>query len=712
LVGWLARLILVIACAAAGAARAEDATYRPRATDDVLVYRTEAIVVEGEAEAEQTQPITVFEDTPVQREVLSREEVKSRPGTTAADLFRAMPGIRQQQRVQGEESAVSIDGLPPEFTRALVDGSRYQGEGGRVDDFSRIPLADAESVEILRGAQALRYGSEAAGGVVRIETPDPPRDGLRTRFDGGYGNADWIYGTGSAGFGNERAGGWLRFVHDQISGFGGPDDADAVPVSVGPHAERASRDVLGKFRLSPTDSIDLTTRLGWRADDESGLSSEAGVGDRDEHRWLVGQEIAWDVGEATRLEASFNWFRTELTSDVGRPFELVEREPSGRLALEHLLDTGPLSHALTVGFDVFAPTLELTESDGGIAFEDPDGPSEPVDERFALGGVYAVSETYVTEWLQFEGGLRAQFHTSYEPEFLPQIAMLVTPWRADATRMLRLRGSFGLGYRTPSLRDLYQPVAPQLGGAYFLVGNPDLEPEYVQSIRLGFEFVPLEKISLTATAFHNQIEDHIRSLADGSIQTGTELVSPPPLTPEQEQQCRDFGNALSFCNRDPIERPISGPLFRRANLDEVTTRGVETRIRLQPHPRTQFEAAYTYLETEVDSENTSLRELPNEPNHTVDLSAAFELPRIGTRVRAQARWRGEALRERSGTGQFAFVDPEPTNPSWTVDLRIVQPLRSGLELYADLLNVGDERVVDSYVVRGRTLFVGLRGAFD
>jgi hypothetical protein len=42
----------------------------------------------------------------------------------------------------------------------------------------------------------------------------------------------------------------------------------------------------------------------------------------------------------------------------------------------------------------------------------------------------------------------------------------------------------------------------------------------------------------------------------------------------------------------------------------------------------------------------------------------------------------------------------------------VQPLRSGLELYADLLNVGDERVVDSYVVRGRTLFVGLRGAFD
>ena len=711
MVAWLAGLMFVVPFVAAGPVQAENAVPQPRGADDVLVYRTEAIVVEGEAERAR-QPVAVYEDTPVQREVLSREEVMSRPGTTAADLLRTMPGIRQQQRVQGEEAAVSIDGLPPEFTRALVDGSRYQGEGGRVDDFSRIPLADAESVEILRGAQALRYGSEAAGGVVRIETPDPPRDGLRARFEGGYGNADWIYGAGSVGFGNERAGGWLRFVNDQISGFGGPDDADAVLVSVGPQAERVSRDVLGKARFSPSDRLDLTTRFGWRTDDESGLSSEAGVGERDEERWLAGQDLAWDLGEATRLETSFTWFRTELTSDVGRPFELVEREPSGRVVLEHLIDTGPLSHTLAFGFDIFAPRLELDESDEGVEFSDPDEARQPVDESFALGGVYAVSETYVTEWLQFEGGLRAQFHTKFSPELLPQIAVLLTPWRPDETRMLRFRGSFGLGYRTPSLRDLYQPVAPQLGGAYFLVGNPDLEPEHVQSIRLGFELVPREQVSLTATAFHNRIEDHIRSLADGSIRTGTELVPPPPLTPEQEQQCEDFGGALSFCSRDPIERPITGPLFRRANLDEVTTRGVETRLRLQPHRRTRFEVAYTYLETEVDSENTSISELPNEPKHTVDLSTAFELPWTETRLRAQARWRGEALRERSGTGQFAFVDPEPTNPSWTVDLRIVQPLRSGLELYADLLNIGDERVVDSYVVRGRTLFVGLRGTFD
>ena len=699
-----------ITAGVATAARAEEPGPRARGDGDVLVHRTDTIVIEAEAEREP--PIAVFEDTPVQREVLSRDEVERRPGTSAADLLRTTPGIRQQQRLQGEEAAVSIDGLPPEFTRALVDGSRYQGEGGRVDDFSRIPLADAESVEILRGAQALRYGSEAAGGVVKIQTPEPPSDGLRTRFEGGYGNSDWIYGAGSVGFGTERAGGWLRFVNDQIAGFGGPDDADAVFVSPGPQSERISRDVLGKARISPTDRLDLTTRLGWRLDDESGLSAETGDGDREEERWLVGQELAWDLGEATRLEASFTWFHTDLTSDVGRPFDLVEREPSGRVVLEQLFDTGPLSHTVAIGFDVFAPTLELTEGDDELSFSDPDESTGPVDESLAFGGIYAVTDTSITSWLQIEGGLRAQFHSDFSPKLLPQIAVLVTPWRSDATRMLRLRGSFGLGYRTPSLRDLYQPVAPQLGGAYFLAGNPDLEPEHVQSIRLGFEFVPIAQLSLTATAFHNQIDDNIRSLADGSIQTGTILVPPPPLTVLQEQQCRDFGNALSFCNLDPIERAVSGTLFRRANLDEVTTRGVETRVRLQPHRRVQLEAAYTYLETEVVDENTSLDELPNEPNHTVDLHAGFTVPWAETQVKALARWRGEALQEGSGTGLFAFVTPELTNPSWTIDLRVVQPLRRGLELYADLFNVGDERVVDSNLVRGRTLFVGLRGTFD
>lgn len=696
---WLAVAIGIGIGIGSGALGAPAARAQAPVEPDVI-YRAEEIVVEDARQP--AREAEIFEDTPLQREVLPRQDLERRPGTTAADLLRTMPGVRQQQRVQGEEAAVSIEGLPPEFTRALVDGERYTGEIGAVDDFRSIPVADAERMEVLRGAQALRYGSDAAGGVVRIDTPDPPRDGLRAWFEGGYGGDEWGYGAGSLGYGGERAGVWLRFVNDQIDGFGTPDDVDdGVRVSAGPESQRIARDLYGKLRFDPHEHLTLLTRLGWRSDDESGLSGESGQGDREEKRWLLGQHGTWTLGEATRLRGSFLWYENELESDLGRAFQLVEGEPSGRLALEHVLETGPVTHALTIGFDAFAPRLELEEDafeqasvDQPLSF-----PPSDLDERQRLGGIYAVTESELAGWLSIEGGLRAQLHSEFEPELLPQVALLVRPWRPDEQRFLRLRASWGRGYRTPSLRDLYQPPVAQLGGAYFLAGNPALAPEHVESIRVGLEAAPIAALSLAVTGFWNEIEDHIRSTlcrdpalceADGSITIGFDEPIAPGFPPT----------------------PIRSPLFVKTNLARVETRGVETRLRWKPHRRVELELAYTWLETEVEDETITITELPNEPEHVVDALVGVELPRTGTRLAALARWRGRALVEASGTGLVSFASLDESDPSWVVDLRLAQPLGgSGLELYADLFNVTDQRVVDSYVVRGRTWFVGLRGRF-
>src|SRR5690606_17628056 len=366
-------------------------------------------------------------------------------------------------------------------------------------------------------------------------------------------------------------------------------------------------------------------------------------------------------------------------------------------------------HDLTFGFDAFRPHLDLVEEGGDLDLDDPRLGAGEVDESHAFGGIFAIAHSELTSWLAFEGGVRAQFHTDYAPRLLPQVALLVTPWRGAEDRVLRLRASWGLGYRTPSLRDLYQPPVPQLGGAYFLAGNPDLDPEHVESLRLGFEWAPDPRIGLAVTAFRNDIEDHIRSVAAGSIRTGTRLVE-PDLTPEQEARCARFGHALPECR--PVEAPIQAPLFRRENLDTVVTRGVETRLRLRPHARVQLELAWTYLDTEVEATGVDLEELPNEPAHVVDAQLGLVVPRLETRITALARWRDEALTETSGTGLASFGSLALSDPSWIVDLRVAQPVGDRFEVYADVLNATDERIVDSYVVRGRTFFLGVRGRFD
>lgn len=708
---WLAGALVVGSCVLAGAAARAQSNSTPAARDALTVYRADEILVEEDPDV--PPPTEVFTDTPVEREVLPRAEVERRPGTSAADLLRTLPGVRQQQRIQGEEAAVSIEGLPPEFTRGLVDGERYTGEIGAVDDFHTLPLFDAERMAVLRGAQSLRYGSDAAGGVVRIDTPDPPRNGLHGRFEGGYGGSNWVYGAGSAGWGNERAGAWLRFVNDEIDGFDTP--GDHVPEAVGKQAQRVSRDVYGKLRVDPLAGLGLLTRFGWRSDDESGLSGESGVGDREERRWFVGQHGEWAIAETTRLVASLTWYDNELRSDVGRSFDLREREPSGRLALEHLFETGPASHGLTVGFDAFAPRLDLRDEPFESEVGDPLVASGDVDEGQAFGGLYAILESDLTSWLRIEGGARAQLHSDYAPELLPQVAVLVTPWQPDEERFLRLRASFGMGYRTPSLRDLYQPPVFQDAG-YFLSGSPTLVPEHVRSARVGFEAVPVAALTVSATAFSNHLDDHIRSVlcsdpglcaGDGTILTG--YRERPPLTPAQELLCQR-NPGLGICDRSPI--PQRSPLYVKTNLDEVETRGVESRVRLRPLRGVELGAAWTYLQTEVSDTTCPLEELPNEPHHVVDLLAGFELPRARTRVTALGRWRGEALTETTGTGSCSFASLEASDPSFTLDLRLVQPLgETPFELYADLFNLTDERIVDSYVVRGRTWFVGLRGRF-
>ena len=76
------------------------------------------------------------------------------------------------------------------------------------------------------------------------------------------------------------------------------------------------------------------------------------------------------------------------------------------------------------------------------------------------------------------------------------------------------------------------------------------------------------------------------------------------------------------------------------------------------------------------------------------------------------RWRGPALIEQSGTGLLSFVTNDYSQSSMVVDVRVVQPVWGSVQVFFDAYNVTDNRIVDSYVVRGRSYFAGLRFQFE
>lgn len=116
---------------------------------------------------------------------LSAEEIEKRSVTNdVSELVRKMPGVNLTGNTatgqRGNNRQIDIRGMGPENTLILIDGKpvtsrnsvRYSWRGQRDTrgDSNWVPVEEIESIEVLRGPAAARYGSGAAGGVVNITT--------------------------------------------------------------------------------------------------------------------------------------------------------------------------------------------------------------------------------------------------------------------------------------------------------------------------------------------------------------------------------------------------------------------------------------------------------------------------------------------------------------------------------------------------------------
>lgn len=664
--------------------------------DDLL--EAEPIVVSGERE-----PGALRDDATEDRETVEGQTIDAKAASNAAEIIGKMPGFRTQTRVQGEKAAVSIEGLPPEYTRILVDGHRFSGQLGEVDDLTDIPLTNVERIEVLRGSQALRHGAEAGGGVIDVITRRAPETGVRLDTDTGYGSDGHLRGAGTAAFRVGGTGVTTSLTHEQIRGFDPEPGAGAVFTGGGGRDSRLlSDDLYTTFERRIGDRLSLDGTLGWRREDEDIVPSDGDASSsRLFTRWLTSGGARFALREGTNMSADASWYRGVTDSTAGRSFVQREQEPRLRLFADQAFDTGPFAHLLTVGGEFARPTARLDERGAAIGST---AAAEDVDAHFGAAGFILQDEIDVSSRVTLSGGLRLQLHSAFEREWLPQVGILVRPHER-----LRLRASLGRNARQPSLTDLYQGPVPQLGGAYFLAGNSALTTETSHSLRAGFDFTPTDHVGIAVTGFWNRVDDLIRSMQDGEVVIGNE-ITPAPIGPSDP--------LFPFCSTlppelcQPVVNEITRPIFRKTNLDRVRTRGIEAQLRLRPHERITVDAGWTWLDSRVQAASLpNLRTLPNEPRHTVDLGLTLQAPLSGTRLAIDARWRHRALRETSGTGLTSFASNEWSHPSWVVDLRVAQPLFGAHEIYLDVRNAFDRRVVDSYEIRGRTVFAGIRTSF-
>lgn len=114
------------------------------------------------------------QEAPAAVTVIDAEMIEASGVRRIADIFRLVPGFQVSYQ-KGHQPSVTYHGLADQFPRRMqvfIDGRSVFGplQGGVI--WSDLPLAveDVERIEVIRGANAATYGSNAFLGVINIIT--------------------------------------------------------------------------------------------------------------------------------------------------------------------------------------------------------------------------------------------------------------------------------------------------------------------------------------------------------------------------------------------------------------------------------------------------------------------------------------------------------------------------------------------------------------
>ena len=409
--------------------------------------------------------------TPASVTIISADEIEAQQATDVVDLLAAVTGLQVvQSGAPGQVASIFTRGTESDHTLVLQDGMPLNNPyfGGFNPAF--LPTDGIERIEVVRGPFSALYGSSALGGVIQILSSR--RDGANLRLEGG-------------------SNGYLRGGIDAGQSWGN------LRLDVSGHLRRED----GELDNSFFDSEELRIRA------------------------------TWDANENLRLGL---WTRLN-DSKTGIPLASGQPTPNRRIAWEERELGLPLS-AQVGSWNIDAL---LTEVRYDNRFEDPDDPfgfhfgqtessarrarfsvSREAGENlwFALGSEYERLEVddrssfgvsldgaeqatlaffgqsrYQTGPVTFDAGLRYDDNNVFGSHTSPRLGMVV-----EAGANWRFRGSYGEGFRAPSLGELFFPFS----------GNPELVPETSESWEVGIE-LERDGFRLSLTGFRNQIDNLI-----------------------------------------------------------------------------------------------------------------------------------------------------------------------------------------------------------
>lgn len=181
-------LCAAFAAAASSWASAQTVAPSPATAASVPDATLQTVVVTA------TRSAVALSDAPAAVTVVTRQDIDNRNVSRISDALQEVPslylGRAENGQVQSFEGGFSLRGMDTRRTLILLDGLQpLQNANSQGVNWLTVFTDDVERVEVVPGAFASLYGSNAMGGVINVISKRADRRELALRVKRGFGDA-------------------------------------------------------------------------------------------------------------------------------------------------------------------------------------------------------------------------------------------------------------------------------------------------------------------------------------------------------------------------------------------------------------------------------------------------------------------------------------------------------------------------------------------
>mgnify|MGYP001813200047 CR=1 FL=1 len=480
-----------------------------------------------------TRTAQIADQTVTPTIVITEDDIKLSQSRDVAEILRFHAGIELSRNGgPGQATSVFVRGTESDHVIIMIDGVKMNARTISTAAIQNINPGLIERIEVVKGPRSSLYGSEGIGGVINIITKKSTQDGDVVQAGVGLGTDNTTQGNIAyyTKVNNTRIG--IDAKHFNTDGF---------PTVTGSTLDRG-------FENNTLNAY-VDTKAGVT---EFGLSIWTAQGTTEYMAYNpdtfvpdvpADQDFKNSVGALTMKSpiSSFGIAKLNIShmEDENTQNQSDDKAKTTRQAIDFQTDFNLDNNLITAGLYYADEEVDYIGGGSPLPNEDKNNVIKAVfaQDDYQYGAHHVVAALRYTDDKNF--GNKTTYNVDYG---------------YTLNSSVRLLAGIGTGFRPPSHLDRF--------GAF--VGNPDLLAETSQNIELGTRIKLDKHQTLSASLFHNDIDNLIEydqtTLQMGNI--GRSQIRGLELG--YQLQMQNWRTYIELTFQDPVDLDTDELLLRRA----------------------------------------------------------------------------------------------------------------------------------------------------